>query len=458
MTTDENNASRPAPRHYDAETVRELYWQNVVSQMLSTLSVFSVEPPPETKPDDEQTIEPSEMLDGRFAVVTRTGMRIPIAEVHPLFACSINTGAPEIRQLANDVQCSVFRIRTPTGEMYTMPIQEIRGIHALTPELLQQLEEAAERQAAPRQGERKLPFGFAAFTSLARKEQNPDDPYYPAPPGFRRRRARPRLGTSSGPLELAHQHPEAPAMRCLVAIPVYNEQRHVANVLERVLEYADDVLVIDDGSTDATPMLLSQFPVEVIRHARNRGYGRSMQDAFRWARVDEFDWVVTMDCDEQHEPASIPDFLDAINRDDGDVISGSRYLSSCPERDKPPADRRAINATITEELNHRLGLELTDAFCGFKAYRVAPLLDLSLHEDGYAFPMQFWVRAVAAGLRIREIPVKLIYNDLRRSFGGPLDDADVRLEHYRQLLHCELERHADRLPAAATDGVAAGCR
>src|SRR5207247_7100594 len=87
-------------------------------------------------------------------------------------------------------------------------------------------------------------------------------------------------------------------LRTLVAIPVYNEQRYVQRVLELVLDYAPpprQILVIDDGSTDATPTLLAQFPVEVIRHSRNRGYGRSMMDAFRWASVDSFDWVVTMD-------------------------------------------------------------------------------------------------------------------------------------------------------------------
>src|SRR6185295_7315569 len=107
-------------------------------------------------------------------------------------------------------------------------------------------------------------------------------------------------------------------MRTLVAIPVYNEQKYVATVLERVLEHAPrcgGVLVIDDGSTDATPALLARFPVEVIRHSRNRGYGRSMQDAFRWAAVDGFEWVITMDCDEQHEPAAIPTFLDAAAAD-----------------------------------------------------------------------------------------------------------------------------------------------
>ncbi len=254
-------------------------------------------------------------------------------------------------------------------------------------------------------------------------------------------------------------------MRTLIAIPVYNEQRHVERVLDRVLENAprpSSVLVIDDGSTDATPSLLARFPVEVVRHSRNRGYGRSLQDAFRWASCDRFDWVITMDCDEQHEPDAIPEFVEAMARGEGspiaknaiggpdaDVISGSRYLSANGEDDRPPPDRRAINAQITSELNERLGLSLTDAFCGFKAYRVGSLRALRLDVDGYAFPMQFWVQAVAHRLRIREIPVKLIYNDPRRSFGGPLDDPGVRLAHYRCVLHRELRRCADRLPLRA---------
>jgi dolichol-phosphate mannosyltransferase len=244
------------------------------------------------------------------------------------------------------------------------------------------------------------------------------------------------------------------SVRTLIAIPVYNEQAHVERVLDRVLANAprpSSVLVIDDGSRDATPSLLARFPVEVIRHSRNRGYGRSLQDAFRWAACDRFDWVVTMDCDEQHEPDAIPDFVEEISRGDADVISGSRYLSVNGDSDRPPPDRRAINAEITSELNERLGLAppLTDAFCGFKAYRVASLRALKFDVDGYAFPMQFWVQGVANGLRIREIPVKLIYNDPRRSFGGPLDDPGVRIAHYRCVLHRELRRCADRLPIRA---------
>ena len=241
--------------------------------------------------------------------------------------------------------------------------------------------------------------------------------------------------------------------RVLVGIPVYCEQRYVTSVLREVRRYAEDILVVDDGSTDATPMLLAQQPVEVIRHAENRGYGRSMQAMLRWAQFDGFDWLVTMDCDEQHEPASIPDFMQAICRGESDVISGSRYLVSTSSDDAPPGDRRLINRTITDELNARLDLGITDAFCGFKAYRIEACRRLSLDVDGYDFPMQFWVQAVAGGLRVEEIPVRLIYHDPTRSFGGPLDNPTSRLAHYRGTLHRELDRCRDLLPASALDGL-----
>lgn len=245
----------------------------------------------------------------------------------------------------------------------------------------------------------------------------------------------------------------ARASRILVGIPVYNEQRHVMHVLEEIRQYAGDVLVIDDGSTDQTPCLLAKQPVEVIRHAENRGYGRSMQDMLRWAQFDGFDWLITMDCDEQHEPAAIPEFVRRIERDDADVISGTRYLHRNNDDDCPPMDRRAINEAITDELKERLGLVITDAFCGFKAYRVSSCAALDLDVDGYEFPMQFWVQAVANRLRIVELPVRLIYNDPSRSFGGPLDEPTRRLQHYRQTLYAELLRCRGRLPETAVRGL-----
>ncbi|MEX2215458.1 MAG: glycosyltransferase family 2 protein [Phycisphaeraceae bacterium] len=250
-------------------------------------------------------------------------------------------------------------------------------------------------------------------------------------------------------------------MCTLIAIPVYNEEKYVAKVLTEVRRYAHDILVIDDGSTDQTPLLLAQQPVDVIRHKQNHGYGRSLIDAFRWAACTtcKYQWLITMDCDEQHEPASLPSFYEAIQHDDADIISGSRYLATNGNGDanqgsssigSPPADRRAINATITDTINRTLGLSLTDAFCGYKAYRVSAIRKLTLNEPGYAFPLQFWVQAAAADLRIREIPIRLIYNDPNRSFGGPLDDAEIRLGHYKEVFERELAKFPGRFePAVA---------
>jgi len=263
-------------------------------------------------------------------------------------------------------------------------------------------------------------------------------------------------------------------MRTLVAIPVHNEEKHVRSVLDAVLNQVGNVLVVDDGSSDGTPDILAKYPVDVIRHAVNRGYGRSIRDAFTWAAADGYDWVITMDSDNQHEPEAIPEFLEAASRGDADIISGTRYAmkpvsASIPVSSSgssgslfpPPPDRRAINADVTAEINSvlgpALGTTLTDSFCGFKAYRVSALKNLRLDEDGYAQPMQFWVQAAANRLRVKEIPVALIYNDATRTFGGPLDDPAVRRRHYREVFQRELRRCADKLPASALQAVASPC-
>ena len=87
-----------------------------------------------------------------------------------------------------------------------------------------------------------------------------------------------------------------------------------------------------------------------------------------------------------------------------------------------------------------MGLNLTDAFCGFKACRISSLDKLVLTETGYAFPLEFWVQTAFQNLRIREIPVKLIYNDPNRHFGGHLDNRDIRLSHYLSVFNEALEK------------------
>ncbi len=220
----------------------------------------------------------------------------------------------------------------------------------------------------------------------------------------------------------------------LIAIPVFNEEGHIGKVLREIRSVVGqkaDILVVDDGSTDATPEILGKHRnVAYLPHDRNLGYGASLIDAFNWAARHQYQWVITMDCDEQHEPARLNDFFAAIAENEADIISGSRYMNAALMHDLPPVDRRRINLLLTDVVNRNLGLDLTDTFCGYKAHRVEAVRRLKLTEPGYAFPMQFWVLCARAGLAIRELPVDLIYNDPNRHFGGQLDNPDLRLRHY----------------------------
>jgi dolichol-phosphate mannosyltransferase len=228
-------------------------------------------------------------------------------------------------------------------------------------------------------------------------------------------------------------------LRLLIAIPVFNEARYVGPVLDKVKQIHPDVLAIDDGSTDGTgEVLAARNDIQLVQHPENRGYGQSIIDAFNYADARGYDWVIAIDCDEQHDPERIPCFVRYIEKDQWDIVSGSRYLKPNKDDDLPPGDRRTINATITGLVNETLHVNITDAFCGFKAHRVSAMMPLKLDEPGYAFPMQLWPRAAALNLRIREIPVRLIYNDPNRYFGGLLDDAAVRLTHYLDVFNREL--------------------
>lgn len=248
-------------------------------------------------------------------------------------------------------------------------------------------------------------------------------------------------------------------MKIIVAIPVFNERRYVEQVLAKVKRFHQDILMIDDGSTDGTVELLAaRKDIHLLRHPINRGYGQSITDSFKWAAAHGYDWVITMDCDEQHEPEMIPEFVRYIREDRWDIISGSRYLQPSKMDDLPPGDRRTVNATITGVVNGVLNFTLTDAFCGFKAHRVSAMIPLQLDEPGYAFPLQLWPRTAAMNLRVKEIPVRLIYNDPNRHFGGLLDDAGVRLAHYLDVFNRELNwRPTEPAPARSEAPDAIDC-
>jgi dolichol-phosphate mannosyltransferase len=230
----------------------------------------------------------------------------------------------------------------------------------------------------------------------------------------------------------------------LVIIPAYNEEKLIGSVLKSAIGAGPwDVLVVEDGSTDRTfETVRSCAGIEVIRHEKQLGYGRSLIDGFRYAAERGYEVVVTMDGDQQHETEFLQQFF--LEAGSADIVSGSRYLPSSPVRSNAPEERRRLNATITDYLRLLTGFSITDAFCGFKAYRIDGVRRLHLTESGYGFPLQVWIQAWAHGLTVKEVPVSLIYLEGRDNFIPELKDPVVRYRYYMDVISRELAKELER--------------
>ncbi len=150
---------------------RDVFWSNVVREILMSLASAAAASSgrlgtgPAAANASSSPVD--DLFDGRMGVITTLGQRIPIADIIPVFSCSM-PGCDADRSRSNDVQCTVYRISTPTGESYTLPISQIIGVHSMSDSLMKQLEEE-EFEDEDNAGSR-IPFGFAAYTSLAQSE------------------------------------------------------------------------------------------------------------------------------------------------------------------------------------------------------------------------------------------------------------------------------------------------
>lgn len=225
-----------------------------------------------------------------------------------------------------------------------------------------------------------------------------------------------------------------------VLMPVFNEAATVDSVIDQVRSlFAGSIIIVDDGSTDETGRILAARDDIVVRTITgNCGYGCALREGFVCADGMGVGQLVTMDCDGQHEPAHIPQFLKALE-DGYDIVSGSRYLPGSRSLGQAPPERRRVNQTVTREINLATSWGITDAFCGFKAYRMSALSRIEITEPGYAMPLELWAKAYKAGLSVLEIPVERIYCDYDRTFGTDLDDPEKRLAYYLSVWYAALE-------------------
>jgi glycosyltransferase involved in cell wall biosynthesis len=193
-------------------------------------------------------------------------------------------------------------------------------------------------------------------------------------------------------------------VRVLAGIPAYNEARYVGSIVLQARQYVDEVIVVDDGSTDNTARIAELAGATVIRHNQNRGYGAAVQSILAEAKKRNSDILVLLDADAQHNPNEIPALIKPIS-EGFDLVIGSREA----QKDKTPAYRRIGQKVIFRSSRLASKANISDSECGFRAFSQRAISELELKESGMAVSSETIVRAAAKNLKITEVPISNIY-------------------------------------------------
>lgn len=194
----------------------------------------------------------------------------------------------------------------------------------------------------------------------------------------------------------------------VAVIPAYNEERFIASVILTALQYADRVIVVDDGSTDRTARVAGLAGAEIVVMAENGGKGRALNAGLNRACERGADVVVTLDGDAQHDPADIPQLCRPILAGDADVVIGSRFLDV---RSKIPIWRQFGQHALTFVTNRASGIDTTDSQSGFRALTACAARALHFHTGGLAVESEMQFQLRHAALRVVEVPVHVQYRD-----------------------------------------------
>ena len=193
--------------------------------------------------------------------------------------------------------------------------------------------------------------------------------------------------------------------KIIIALPAYNEEKYIGTLVLLARQYAGEVIVVDDGSTDRTTRVASLAGATVIKHGANRGYGAAIQSILAEAKKRNPDSLVLIDADSQHNPDEIPTLIKAVS-EGFDLVIGSRKLQVSSDI---PLLRRFGQRVILYFTNILSGRRLSDTESGFRAFSGKAVSVLELKEEGMAVSAETVSAATAKGLSVTEVPISVSY-------------------------------------------------
>lgn len=198
------------------------------------------------------------------------------------------------------------------------------------------------------------------------------------------------------------------APRVVAVVPAYREAGRVGATVHTLRPYVDDVVVVDDGSPDATGDEARAAGARVLRHLLNRGQGAALATGIAYALRRGADVVVTFDADGQHDPEDLAALTAPLRDGSADVALGSRFLDG---RSNPPPLRRLLLRLAVLFTRATTGLRLTDAHNGLRAFSRAAAAGLRIRQDRMAHASEILSEIRRLSLRVREVPVRVRYTE-----------------------------------------------
>jgi len=205
--------------------------------------------------------------------------------------------------------------------------------------------------------------------------------------------------------------------KCCVIIPTYNNNQTIQQVIRDVLEYTNQVIVVNDGSTDNTKEILREFKqIDVVSYSRNKGKGYALRQGFKAAWNKGYEYAITIDSDGQHFASDLPTFIQAIDENPNTIIIGNRNM----EQEGIPGKSSFGNRFSNFWFKFETGIKIPDTQSGYRLYPLKPLSKMFFFTKKYEFEIEVIVRAAWKGVKVSDVPIQVYY--------APIES---RVSHFR---------------------------